>query len=100
MMLALIIFLGFFATYAMRGFAMVFFSKITVPVFVRRALPFVPICVLSALVSPAVFAPNGALSFSPWLVAACAAGFSSVLRKDLYSLIIVGTLAFFALYSL
>lgn len=81
-------------TFAMRGPAMVLFSSLQVPDFVRQALPFVPICVLVAITAPALLAPNGGVVVWPlqnaWLAAGLAAGLIAAWRRDLVSPVLAG----------
>ncbi len=81
-------------TFAMRGPAMVLFSSLHVPDFVRQALPFVPICVLVAITAPALLTPNGSLVLWPWynawLSAGLAAGLVAAWRRDLVSPVLAG----------
>ncbi len=85
-------------TYAMRGPAMLMFSRLAVPEFVRQALPFVPICVLVAITAPALLAPDGSIDLRPWANAWMLAGLAAVLisawRKDLVSPVLAGLAVF------
>lgn len=89
-------------TFAMRGPAMVLFSTLRVPDFVRQALPFVPICVLVAIMAPALLAPSGVVELRPWdnawISAGLAAGLVAAWRKDLVSPVVAG-LAVYWLYQ-
>ena len=53
-------------TYAIRLSFILFFSKMDIPSLLQRAFRFVPVAVLSAIIFPALFLPQGvrALSFS------------------------------------
>ncbi len=51
-------------TYATRLSFILFFSRMDVPTLLQRAFRFVPIAVLSAIIFPALFLPQGTLAFS------------------------------------
>jgi len=51
-------------TYAIRLSFILFFSRIDIPALLQRALRFVPMAVLSAIVFPALFLPKGTLALS------------------------------------
>jgi branched-subunit amino acid transport protein len=52
-------------TYAMRLSFILLWGKIAVPVWLQRALRFVPPAVLTAIFFPELFVPNGVLDLSP-----------------------------------
>ncbi len=87
-----------FVTYAMRGPAMLIFSRLQVPLFVRQALPFVPICVLVAITAPALLAPERSLDLNPlnnaWMLAGLGAAVVAAWRKDLVSPVLAGLAVF------
>ncbi|GAC1690972.1 MAG: AzlD domain-containing protein [Ktedonobacteraceae bacterium] len=51
-------------TYAIRLSFILFFSKMDIPSLLQRALRFVPVAVLSAIIFPALFLPRGVLALS------------------------------------
>ncbi len=51
-------------TYAIRLSFILFFSRIDIPALLQRALRFVPMAVLSAIIFPALFLPKGTLLLS------------------------------------
>jgi branched-subunit amino acid transport protein len=51
-------------TLGLRLSFIVFLGKARIPAMLRQALQFVPIAVLSALIAPALFFPNGSLDIS------------------------------------
>lgn len=51
-------------TYAIRLSFILFFSRIDIPALLQRALRFVPMAVLSAIVFPALFLPKETLALS------------------------------------
>ncbi len=52
-------------TAAIRLSFIVFLHRFEIPLWVQRALNFVPAAVLSAIIFPALFSPTGALDLSP-----------------------------------
>ena len=66
---------------------------------VMRLLAYVPPAVLSAIIFPMVFQPNGALNLAadnPYLYAAVAAVVSAALRAPLVAVILIGMATFYA----
>jgi len=51
-------------TFAMRLSFIYLFGRIEIPILVKRALRFVPPAVLSAIISPALFMPQGTLQLN------------------------------------
>src|SRR5260370_24847217 len=51
-------------TFGIRLSFMVFMGQAQIPPLLRRALRFVPVAVLSALIAPALFLPKGSLDLS------------------------------------
>ena len=51
-------------TYGIRLSFILFFSKMDIPALLQRAFRFVPVAVLSAIILPALFFPNGVLALS------------------------------------
>jgi branched-subunit amino acid transport protein len=61
----LVMLLGGALTFGMRLSFIYLFGRFSIPEALKRALRFVPPAVLSALVAPALFLPDGALDLSP-----------------------------------
>lgn len=53
-------------TFGIRLSFLVLLEKASIPTLLRQALRFVPVAVLSALIAPALFLPQGTLDLSPW----------------------------------
>ena len=51
-------------TYAIRLSFILFFSRMDIPSLLQRAFRFVPVAVLSAIITPALFLPKGVLALS------------------------------------
>jgi branched-subunit amino acid transport protein len=64
MNLWLVMLLGGLLTYATRLSFILFMEKLRLPDWLRRALTYVPIAVLTAIIFPEVFVQQGALNFS------------------------------------
>jgi branched-subunit amino acid transport protein len=64
MNLWLVMLLGGLLTYATRLSFILFMEKLRLPDWLRRALTYVPIAVLTAIIFPEVFVQRGALNFS------------------------------------
>ncbi len=80
-------------TYALRLSLIAIHGHVTMPEWFLRALAFVPVAVLSALVFPEVMAPNGALNWSlanARLPAAIAAIIVAWRTKNVWGTIAVG----------
>src|SRR5512142_3035079 len=96
----IVVLLGGLITFGMRFSFIFLFGKFHIPVTVRKALHYVPPAVLSAIIFPELFLPNGSpdLSFGnarllAGLVAILAAWFS----KNTLITIIAGMIALFVL---
>jgi branched-subunit amino acid transport protein len=87
-------------TYATKATILLLGNRIALSGGVRRALEFVPICVLTAIVVPITLAPHGGgieLTWrNPQLVAALVAVAASRLRFGLLAAITVSLAVFFA----
>lgn len=95
-----LIFGMFLATFSVRYVLFAVAGRVHFPIWLSRALAFVPPAVLTAIIVPAVLMPKGTLWVSyqnPWLLAAIAAVFIALIRKDLLTTIIGGLLIFIAL---
>ena len=102
MSIALLIFFGLLITYSFRGIALLYFARIRLPDHLYRALPFIPICVLSAMSFGSILPSQqerlaqSLLSPDPLLLATLAAALVSWWRRDLFSPIIAGALIYYA----
>jgi len=79
-------------TFATRASFLVFGRHLQFPELVRRALHYVPVAVLTALIVPMALAPKGALwvsLFNPYLIGtAVAAGVAYMTRKTLLAIVV------------
>ena len=93
------IILGMFAvTFGIRFCLFAKANKVVMPVWVEGALGFVPISVLSAIIVPMIFMPNGQLELSlqnPWLIGAGAAFIVGLIKQNQLLTILIGVLAFY-----
>ena len=65
MNIGLVMLLGGALTFAMRLSFIYLFGRFSIPEALKRALRFVPPAVLSAIIAPALFLPDGALDLGP-----------------------------------
>lgn len=80
-------------TYAIRLSFILFFSKIDVPQLLQRALRFVPMAVLAAIILPALLLPQGTLALSysnARLIAGIVAVIVAWRTKNVFITLIVG----------
>jgi len=94
----LIIFGMFVVTFGVRFVLFARAHKVVMPVFVERALKFVPVAVLTAIIIPMVFMTDNQinLSFSnPWLIGAFAAFAIGIWRQHQLLTIFIGVMVFF-----
>lgn len=87
-------------TFALRYSFIYLFGKVEVPVWLQKALRFVPASVLAALVFPALLYPNGTFDFSLnniHLLAGIGGGLVAWKTKDVLWTIIVGMSLFWLL---
>lgn len=87
-------------TFALRFSFIYLFGKMKVPLWLQRALRFVPASVLAALVFPALLYPNGSFDFSLsniHLLAGIGGGIVAWKTKDVLWTIIVGMVLFWVL---
>jgi branched-subunit amino acid transport protein len=73
-------------------------EKVTLPLWVEKALRFVPVSVLSALIMPMIFMPNKQWDISlanPWLVGSVVAFILGLVRQQPLLTIVGGVVAFF-----
>ena len=90
-------------TFALRYSFIFLFGKVEVPVWLQKALRFVPASVLAALVFPALLYPNGSFDFSLnniHLLAGIGGGLVAWKTKDVLWTIIVGMGLFWLLQLL
>ena len=90
-------------TFALRLSFIYLFGKVDMPVWLRRALRFVPASVLAALVFPALAYPNGMLDLSldnVRLLAGIGGALVAWRTKNVMLTILVGMILFWALQAL
>ncbi|MEO9275356.1 AzlD domain-containing protein [Marinomonas sp. 5E14-1] len=102
---SVLIILGMFVvTFGVRFVLFARAHKVVMPVFVERALKFVPVAVLTAIITPMVFMTERQMNISinsPWLVGAFAAFAVGIWRQHQLLTIFVGVTVFFiAKYTL
>ncbi|RBO82769.1 AzlD domain-containing protein [Marinomonas aquiplantarum] len=102
---SLVIILGMFVvTFGIRFVLLARAHKVTMPSYVEQALKYVPVAVLTAIITPMVLMPSGEMSLSldnPWLLGALAAFAVGIYRQQQLLTIVVGVLVFFvARYAL
>ncbi|MGR0279687.1 AzlD domain-containing protein [Marinomonas dokdonensis] len=93
-----IIFGMFVVTFGVRFVLFARAHKVVMPDWLERALKFVPVAVLTAIITPMVFVLNGQLTLSlgnPWLWGAVAAFAIGIWRQQQLLTISVGVLVFF-----
>lgn len=84
------------------GVRFVLFSrahKVVMPEFLERALKFVPVAVLTAIIAPMVFTENHQFNVSvanPWVLGAFSAFVVGLWKKKQLLTIVVGVVVFFA----
>ncbi len=96
----LVMLIGGLITFGMRFSFIFLFGKFHIPETVRKALHYVPPAVLSAIVFPELFLPNGTLNLSVAnhrLLAGLIAMAVAWITKNTLITIIVGMIALFAL---
>ncbi|UCF31095.1 MAG: AzlD domain-containing protein [bacterium] len=88
-------------TYLTRSLFTVFISEVRIPPFWNRALSFVPLAVLTALVSPYLAAPSGPgpliSTLNPYLIAGCVTLLLARWSRNLLVSAITGTALFLIL---
>lgn len=96
---ATLIILGMFVvTFGVRFCLFARANKITMPNWMDGALGFVPVSVLSAIIVPMIFMPDGHLSVSfhnPWLLGALAAFAIGLIKQNQLLTILVGVAVFY-----
>lgn len=95
-----LIILGMFVvTFCVRFVLFARADKVVMPAFIEKALKFVPVAVLTAIITPMILMPNQHVDFSssnPWLLGALAAFVVGIWRQQQLLTILVGVLVFFA----
>jgi branched-subunit amino acid transport protein len=93
------IILGMFAvTFGTRFVLFARAHKVNMPSWLESALKFVPVAVLSAIITPMIVMPGKELSISisnPWLIGALIAFLVGIWRQHMLLTIVVGVAAFF-----
>ncbi|QUX91732.1 branched-chain amino acid transport [Marinomonas sp. A3A] len=94
-----IIILGMFAvTFGVRFVLFARADKVVMPTFIEKALKFVPVAVLTAIITPMILMPTQQIDISlsnPWLLGALAAFVVGIWRQQQLLTILVGVLVFF-----
>lgn len=94
-----LIILGMFTvTFGIRFCLFAKASKVNMPSWIEGALSFVPISVLSAIIVPMIFIPNGAFELhfnNPWLIGALAAFITGLVWQKQLLTIVVGVAVFY-----
>ncbi|WP_421852536.1 AzlD domain-containing protein [Marinomonas sp.] len=94
-----LIILGMFiVTFGVRFVLFARADKVVMPAFIEKALKFVPVAVLTAIITPMILMPNQYMDFSlsnPWLLGALAAFIVGIWRQQQLLTILVGVLVFF-----
>lgn len=93
------IILGMFSvTFGIRFCLFAKANKVVMPNWIEGALGFVPISVLSAIIVPMVFMPEGELEIgldNPWLLGALAAFIVGLIKQNQLLTILVGVVVFY-----
>lgn len=96
---SVLIILGMFlVTFGVRFVLFARAHKVVMPAFIERALKFVPVAVLTAIITPMILMPDKQLALSllnPWLLGALAAFGVGIWRQQQLLTILVGVLVFF-----
>lgn len=88
----------FVVTFGVRFVLFARAHKVVMPIFVERALKFVPVAVLTAIIIPMIFMVDKQVSLSlsnPWLIGAFTAFVVGVWRQHQLLTILVGVVVFF-----
>lgn len=95
----ILIILGMFiVTFGVRFVLFARADKVVMPAFIEKALKFVPVAVLTAIITPMILMPNQHMDLSlsnPWLLGAFAAFIVGIWRQQQLLTILVGVLVFF-----
>ena len=95
----LIIFGMFAVTFGVRFVLFARADKVVMPAYIEKALKFVPVAVLTAIITPMALMPDSKLDFTltnPWLLGSLAAFVVGIWRQQQLLTILVGVLVFFA----
>lgn len=95
---ALIIAGMFIVTFGVRFVLLARAHKVTMPLYVEQALKYVPVAVLTAIITPMVTMPDKQLDLhfdNPWLLGAVAAFLVGIWRQQQLLTIVVGVVVFF-----
>lgn len=93
-----IVFGMFVVTFGTRFVLFARAHKVNMPAWLESALKFVPVAVLSAIITPMIIMPGKELSVSianPWLIGAVIAFLVGIWRQQQLLTIVVGVVAFF-----
>lgn len=96
---ALIIIGMFVVTFGVRFVLFARADRVVMPAFAEKALKFVPVAVLTSIITPMILMPNKEIYFSlsnPWLLGALAAFVVGIWRQQQLLTIVVGVVVFFA----
>ena len=94
----LIIFGMFIVTFGVRFVLFARAHKVVMPAFLERALKFVPVAVLTAIITPMILMPDQHINmslFNPWLLGGVAAFVVGIWRQQQLLTILVGVVVFF-----
>lgn len=96
---AVLIILGMFiVTFGVRFVLFARAHKVVMPEFLERALKFVPVAVLTAIITPMILMPDQHINmslFNPWLLGGVAAFVVGIWRQQQLLTILVGVVVFF-----
>ncbi|MCB5161828.1 AzlD domain-containing protein [Marinomonas algarum] len=88
----------FIVTFGVRFVLFARAHKVVMPPFIEKALKFVPVAVLTAIITPMIFLQDQALYlslFNPWLLGALASFLVGIWRQQQLLTILVGVVVFF-----
>jgi len=96
---SVLVILGMFAvTFGVRFVLFARAHKVVMPVFLGRALKFVPVAVLTAIITPMILMPDQYMAITllnPWLLGGLAAFAVGIWRQQQLLTILVGVVVFF-----
>ncbi|MFQ3186682.1 MAG: branched-subunit amino acid transport protein [Marinomonas primoryensis] len=88
----------FVVTFGVRFVLFARAHKVVMPDFLERALKFVPVAVLTAIITPMILMPDQHINiflFNPWLLGSVAAFVVGIWRQQQLLTILVGVVVFF-----
>ncbi|MBJ7539485.1 AzlD domain-containing protein [Marinomonas transparens] len=88
----------FLVTFGIRFVLFARAHKVSMPEWLEKALRYVPVAVLTAIITPMIVMPNQQLNVAlnnPWLLGAAAAFLVGIWRQQQLLTIVVGVLVFF-----